>query len=60
MNTNRKKFFRTIGTGLIGFATVGLIPFSGLFRRSSVKGKTVKVKINPDAVQREHNGNKNG
>lgn len=60
MNINRKKFFSTMGTGLFGFIAVKLIPFSGLLTKSSVKGKTVKVKINPDAVRRENNGNKNG
>ncbi len=49
-----------MGTGLFGFIAVKLIPFSGLLTKSSVKGKTVKVKINPDAVRRENNGNKNG
>ncbi|MEE9449404.1 MAG: hypothetical protein V3V72_05065 [Ignavibacteriaceae bacterium] len=49
-----------MGTGLFGFIAVKLIPFSGLLTKSSNKGKTVKVKINPDAVRRENNGNKNG
>jgi len=60
MNINRKKFFSAIGTGLFGFIAVKLIPFSGLLSKSSVKGKSVKVKLNPDAVRREKNGNKNG
>jgi len=60
MNINRKKFFSTVGTGLFGFIAVKLTPFSGLLTKSSSKSKTVKVKINPDAVRRENNGNKNG
>lgn len=60
MNINRKKFFSAIGTGLFGFIAVKLIPFSGLFSKSSVKSKSAKVKINPDAVRRENSGNKNG
>ena len=60
MNINRKNFFSAIGTGLFGFIAVKLIPFSGLLAKSYVKGKTVKVKINPDAVRRENSGNKNG
>ncbi len=60
MNIKRKKFFRTLGTGLFGFVAVKLIPFSGLFSKSSAKIRTVKVKINPDAVSRDNNGNKNG
>ena len=60
MNINRKKFFSAIGTGLFGFIAVKIIPFSGLLTKSSVKGKTLKVKINPDAIRRENSGNKNG
>ena len=60
MNIKRKKFFSTLGTGLLGFIAVKLIPFSGLLTKSSVRGKIVKVKINPDAVRRENSGNKNG
>ena len=60
MNINRKKFFRTVGTGIFGFAAVKLIPFSGVFTKSSKRGKNIKVKINPDAVSRDNNGKKNG
>ncbi len=60
MNIKRKNFFSTLGTGLFGFIAVKLIPFSGLLTKSSAKGKIVKVKINPDAVRRENNGNTNG
>ena len=60
MNINRKKFFSTVGTSLFGFATVKLIPFSGLLAKSFIKDKIVKVKINPDAVRRENSRNKNG
>jgi hypothetical protein len=60
MNIKRKKFFTKLGTGLFGFVAVKLIPFSGLFSKSSAKSKTVKVKINPDAVSRDINGKKNG
>lgn len=60
MNINRKKFFSAVGTGLFGFIAVKLLPFRGLLTKSSAKSKTVKVKINPDAVRRENSGNKNG
>ena len=60
MNINRKIFFSTVGTGLFGFIAVKLLPFSGLFTKSSAKSKTIKLKINPDAVSRDNNGKKNG
>jgi hypothetical protein len=60
MNIKRKKFFSTVGIGLFGFIAVRLIPFSKLLTSSSVKYKNVKVKINPDAVRRKNNGNRNG
>jgi len=60
MNINRKNFFSAFGTSLFGLIAVKLLPFSGLFTKSSANGKSVKVTINPDAVRREKNGNKNG
>ncbi len=59
MNTNRKKFFKTIGTGLFGFLAFKMLPIKSLFTKSE-KGKKIKVIINPDAVQRGNNGLKNG
>jgi len=59
MNTNRKKFFSTVGKGLFGVFAVKLLPFSGLFAKQSAKSKTIEVKINPDAVSRDNNGKKN-
>ena len=59
MDIKRKNFFSTVGIGLFGFIAVKLIPFSGLLTKSSAKNKTVKVRINPDAVSRENNGKKN-
>ncbi|MBT8386647.1 MAG: hypothetical protein KJO12_04485 [Ignavibacteria bacterium] len=59
MNIKRKKFFSTIGTGLLSLIAAKLIPFTGLLNKSSPKSKTIKVKINPDAVSRDNNGKKN-
>jgi hypothetical protein len=59
MDIKRKKFFSTVGIGLFGFIAGKLIPFSGLLTKSSAKSKSVKVKINPDAVSRDNNGKKN-
>ena len=59
MDIKRNKFFSTVGTGLFGFIAVKVIPFSGLLTKSSTKSKTVKVKINPDAVSRDNRGKKN-
>ena len=54
---NRKKFFSSIGTGVIGYFLLKSIPFS--FLAKSRKDKNVIIEINPDAVSRTKIGDKN-
>lgn len=56
-NINRKKFFTSIGTGVVGYFLVKSIPFS--FLAKSRKDKKVTIEINPDAVSRTNIGDKN-
>jgi hypothetical protein len=53
---DRKKFFALISTSLLGAALLGAIPLN--FFKS--KSNSIKVKINPNAVNREKSGKKNG
>jgi hypothetical protein len=53
---DRKKFFALISTTLLGAALLNASPLN--FFKS--KNNSIKVKINPDAVNREKSGKKNG
>jgi len=55
---NRKKFFSSIGIGMIGYFIVKSIPFGLIGKR--VKDKEVYIEIYPDAVRRKNKGEKNG
>jgi hypothetical protein len=56
-NINRKKFFSSVGTGVLGYFLMRSFPFS-YFAKSS-KDKKVIIEINPDAVSRTKIGDKN-
>ena len=58
---DRKKFVALFSTSLIGAAFLKANPLSILFsKKTSESGNSVKVKINPNAVNREKSGKKNG
>jgi glycerol kinase len=58
---DRKKFFALISTSLLGAALLGAIPLNFFKSKSnSKKSNSIKVKINPNAVNREKSGKKNG
>jgi hypothetical protein len=54
---NRKKFFSSLGMGVLGYYLIRSIPFTSLGR--SVKDKKVTIRIDPDAVSRTKIGEKN-
>lgn len=54
---NRKKFFSSVGTGVLGYFLMRTFPFS--FFAKSGKDKKVIIEINPDAVSRTKIGDKN-
>ncbi len=54
---NRKKFFFSLGTGVISYFIFKSIPFA--FIRKKEKDKKVIIEINPDAVSRTKIGEKN-
>jgi hypothetical protein len=58
---NRKKFVALFSTSLIGAALIKTNPLN-LFgsKKTSTSENPVKVKINPNAVNREKSGKKNG
>lgn len=58
---NRKKFVALFSTGILGAALIKANPLN-LFRSkmTSTSENPVKVKINPNAVNREKSGKKNG
>jgi hypothetical protein len=58
---NRKKFFTLIFTSFLGIAFLRMNPLKlfGLKKNSST-GNSMKVKINPLAVNRDKTGKKNG
>lgn len=56
-NINRKKFFSSVGTGVLGYFLMRSFPFS--FLAKSSKDKKVIIEINPDAVSRTKIGDKN-
>lgn len=54
---NRKKFFSSLGTGVISYFVLKTLPFSLFTKR--VENKKVIIEINPDAVSRTKIGEKN-
>lgn len=58
---NRKNFFTLISTSFLGIAFLRMNPLKlfGLKKNSSI-GNSMKVKINPLAVNRDKTGKKNG
>ncbi|HSD62176.1 MAG TPA: hypothetical protein VLB50_00195 [Ignavibacteriaceae bacterium] len=54
---NRKKFFSSLGTGVISYFIFKAIPFSFFGKRN--EDKKVVIEINPDAVRRTKIGEKN-
>lgn len=54
---NRKKFFSSLGTGVISYFIIKSLPFSFLGKRR--EDKQVTIEINPDAVRRTKIGDKN-
>ena len=58
---DRKKFVALFSTSLIGAALIKANPINYFVSNSnSKKSKPVKVSINPNAVNREKSGKKNG
>lgn len=55
----RKKFFKTIGTGFIGLTVFNSFPFSLFGKKDSKKTGKIKVSINPLSVQRKNSGGSN-
>lgn len=53
---DRKKFVALFSTSILGAALIKV----NLLNIFSSKSNSVKVKINPDAVNREKSGKKNG
>lgn len=47
---NRKKFFSSLGTGLVSYFIFKSLPFAFLSKKN--KDKKVIIEINPDAVSR--------
>jgi hypothetical protein len=58
---NRKKFVTLFSTSVLGAALIKANPLN-LFgsKKNSTSENPVKVKINPNAVNREKSGKKNG
>lgn len=54
---DRKRFFSSLGTGVIGYFIFKSIPFS--FIRKRITDERVTIEINPDAVSRTKIGEKN-
>ena len=58
---DRKKFVALFSTSILGAALLKANPLSLLFsKKTSESVNSVKVKINPNAVNREKSGKKNG
>ena len=58
---DRKKFVVLFSTSILGAALLKAKPLSFLFsKKTSESENSVKVKINPNAVNREKSGKKNG
>jgi hypothetical protein len=57
---NRKKFVTLFSTGILGAVLLKVNPLNQSFSKLiSKKNNSVKVKINPNAVNREKSGKKN-
>lgn len=58
---DRKKFVALFSTSILGVALLKANPLN-LFlpKKTSKSGNSVEVKINPNAVNREKSGKKNG
>ena len=54
----RKKFFKSIGMGMIGVALFKFFPFANKSEKRKTE-KEIKVKLNPLAVRRQKIGRKN-
>jgi len=58
---DRKKFVALFSTSLLGVALLKANPLNFFAPKNNSKGSSsVKVKINPNAVNREKSGKKNG
>ena len=58
---DRKKFVALFSTSILGAALLKANPLSLIFsKKTSESENSVKVKINPNAVNREKSGKKNG
>lgn len=58
---DRKKFFALISTTLLGAALLKASPLNFFKSKNNSKiNSSVKIKINPNAVNREKSGKKNG
>ena len=58
---DRKKFVALFSTSLIGAVLIKANPLNLLLpKKTSKPMNSVEVKINPNAVNREKSGNKNG
>lgn len=58
MNSGRKKFIKSLGTGILGIAFFRNFNFEA-FRKKAVKDYPVKIKTNPFSVSRNKTGDKN-
>ena len=56
---NRKKFFKSVSLGAVGFAIYNSFPIKYFSKKSDSPNNTVMVKINPLAVSRNQKGSKN-
>jgi hypothetical protein len=56
---NRKKFFKSVSLGAVGFAIYNSFPMKYFSKKSNNPNTAAKVKINPLAVSRNPKGNKN-
>ena len=58
---DRKKFVALFSTSILGAALLKANPFNFFVsKKTSTSENPVKVKINPNAVNREKSGKKNG
>jgi len=58
---DRKRFVTLFSTSLIGAALIKANPLNLFYsKKTSTSENPVKVKINPNAVNREKSGKKNG
>ena len=55
----RKNFFRTAGTGILGYLVFRSFPFNLLTKKEAKKTQKIKVRINPLAVERKNTGKTN-